>query len=186
VGEHDDWPAWARQRVEVVAADPAWARRAAELATDLQMRLDRWLDGAVEHVGSTAVPGLAAKPVLDLLAPLTSLAEAAAAGDVLAAAGWHLVPPELDGRPWRRLHVLADGDRRVAHLHLVASTHPHCRELVRFRDLLRAEPGLATEYARIKRRAASEHGDDREAYTRAKAAFVERHTAAGAPDTAER
>jgi GrpB-like predicted nucleotidyltransferase (UPF0157 family) len=121
VGEDDDWPAWARQRVEVVEADPAWAQRADELATDLQRRLGPWLDGSVEHVGSTAVPGLAAKPVLDLLAPVTSLADAALADDVLAAAGWHLVPPELDGstlaaaaRPGRRRPACrAPAPRRV-------------------------------------------------------------------------
>lgn len=185
MSEGEDWPAWAQQHVEVVEADPTWARQAADLATDLQRRLAPWLDGPVEHVGSTAVPGLPAKPVLDLLAPVTSLADAALADDVLAAAGWHLVPPELDGRPWRRMHVLAEGGRRLAHLHLVASTHPHRRELVRFRDLLRAEPDLAAEYARIKRRAAAAHGHDREAYTRAKAAFVERHTASSGPDIGE-
>jgi GrpB-like predicted nucleotidyltransferase (UPF0157 family) len=183
VGEADDWPAWARQPVEIVEADPTWAQRADDLATDLQRRLGPWLDGSVEHVGSTAVPGLAAKPVLDLLAPVTSLADAALADDVLAAAAWHLVPPELDARPWRRLHVLADGDRRVAHLRLVASTHPHCRELVRFRDLLRDDPDVAAEYAHLKRRAAAAHGHDREAYTRAKAEFVEHHTTRGEPQT---
>jgi GrpB-like predicted nucleotidyltransferase (UPF0157 family) len=125
-------------------------------------------------VGSTAVPGLAAKPVIDLAAPLRSLTDGVAAGDALAATDWHLVPPELDGRPWRRLHVLPDGARRVAHLHLVAASHPRWREMLSFRDQLRRHPQLASEYARVKRRAAEAHADDREAYTAAKADFVAR------------
>lgn len=168
----DAWPAWATQEVEISEPDPAWEWQAAELRTDLDRRLARWLDGHLEHVGSTAVPGLAAKPVIDLMAPVHSLVDSERADDVLAEAGWHLVPPELDQRPWRRMHVLPDGDRRFAHLHLVEPTHPKWRDVLLFRDRLRLHPELAAQYMRIKRLAAQAHPDDREAYTAAKSAFV--------------
>jgi GrpB-like predicted nucleotidyltransferase (UPF0157 family) len=167
-----DWPAWATERVEIVEPDSAWPRRASELIADVARRLDPWLDGEVEHVGSTAVPGLPAKPVLDLMAPVRSLAESAEAEPTLVRADWHLVPGELDGRPWRRLYVLPAGARRVAHLHLVEPAHPRWREVLWFRDHLRRNPVLAAEYARVKRVAAGQHAEDREAYTRAKSAFV--------------
>ncbi len=170
----DPWPAWATQVVKLSEPDPAWAWHAAELCADLERRLVHWLDGRVEHVGSTAVPGLAAKPVIDLLAPVHSLVDSERADDVLAEAAWHLVPPELDQRPWRRMYVLPDGDHRLAHLHLVEPTRPQWREVLLFRDRLRLHPELAADYERIKRLAAHAHPDDREAYTAAKTSFVDR------------
>lgn len=125
------------------------------------------------HVGSTAVPGLAAKPVVDLMAPVRSLTASEEADAVLAGCGWRLVPPDLDQRPWRRLHVLPEDDRRLAHLHLIEPDHPRWHEALAFRDRLRREPDLAAEYARLKRQAARRHGRDREVYTQAKSAFVE-------------
>lgn len=168
----DRWPAWATQRVEIIDWDPTWEQRAGNLISDLEHRLAGWLAGSVEHVGSTAVPGLAGKPVIDLLAPVSSLEHAPAADNALAPAGWQLVPPELDRRPWRRMYVLPQGDRRLAHLHLVEREHPRWRELLLFRDRLREHSELAKEYARVKRLAARAHPDDREAYTEAKSAFV--------------
>jgi GrpB-like predicted nucleotidyltransferase (UPF0157 family) len=168
----DDWPGWARQKVEIREWDVTWRPRAADLIADLEPLLDRWLEGRIEHVGSTAVLGLAAKPVIDLLAPVASLVESQPASPVLAEVGWQLVPPELDQRPWRRLHVLAEGDRRVAHLHLVEADHPRRQETLAFRDELRRHPALAARYERLKRDAARDHEDDREAYTAAKAAFI--------------
>lgn len=168
----DDWPAWATQEVEIVDWDAGWPPRAAGIVAELEPLLDPWLAGAIEHIGSTSVAGLAAKPVIDLQAPLRSLTGSAPADRVLADAGWHLVPPELDQRPWRRLHVLPDGDRRLAHLHLVQAGDPRCREALDFRDRLRREPALRTRYERLKRAAADEHRRDREAYTDAKAEFI--------------
>lgn len=168
----DDWPRWATQQVEIHTWDASWQQRADGLIAGLELLLANWLEGPIEHIGSTAVPGLAAKPVIDLQAPVASLAGSEPADHALAKAGWHLVPPELDQRPWRRLHVLTDGDRRVAHLHIVEVDHPRRRETLDFRDRLRDQPALAAQYEHLKRTAANEHEDDREAYTHAKTAFI--------------
>jgi GrpB-like predicted nucleotidyltransferase (UPF0157 family) len=167
-----DWPAWATQPVEIVEPDPNWPGLASQLIVDLRVRLAPWLGGEVEHVGSTAVPNLPAKPILDLMAPIRSLDRAAESDTTLAEAGWELVPPELDQRRWRRFHVLPDGDRRFAHLQLVERTHPMTVEVLAFRDALRADAAAAAEYATLKRRLAATSADDREAYTRAKSTFV--------------
>lgn len=169
----EDWPTWATEKVEILDWDPSWAQRASELISDLDDSLARWLVGPIEHIGSTAVPGLAAKPVIDLMAPVGSLAGAAEADEVLMEAGWELVPPELDQRPWRRMYVMPDGDRRLAHLHLIEPEHPRWREVLLFRDRLRQDPQLVQRYQHIKRLAARAHPDDREAYTKAKSDFVE-------------
>lgn len=170
----ESWPAWATEPVSIEDPDPAWAEVAVTLVSELQPRLVSWLDGRIEHIGSTAVPGLAAKPIVDVMAPVTALAATHDADSVLAATGWELVPPELDARPWRRFYVLPDGKRRLAHLHLLERAHPRWRDALVFRDVLRERPDLVRSYAELKRAAAASHGDDREAYTAAKSAFVER------------
>lgn len=167
-----DWPAWATEDVHVADPDPSWQARGADLARELDAALAPWLVRAVEHVGSTSVPGLPAKPVLDLQAAVTDLACAPDVADVLSPAGWHHVPPELDERPWRRFFVLAPGDTRVAHLHLMPPDEPRWGEQLAFRDALRADPGLAARYAALKRELAVQHASDREAYTAAKEGFV--------------
>jgi GrpB-like predicted nucleotidyltransferase (UPF0157 family) len=166
------WPAWAREPITIVDPDPAWPRLARALADDVAERLAPFGMGPVEHVGSTAVPGLPAKPVLDLQAPVRSLDDAEAAAATLATTGWQLVPPDLDDRAWRRFYVLPDGARRWAHLSLVDAGHPRAQEVVRFRDLLRARPDLARIYAEVKRLAAAAHEHDREAYTAAKGEVI--------------
>ncbi len=84
------------------------------------------------------------------------------------------MPPELDARRWRRLLVKVAAGHRVAHLHLLDPGTPRWAEQLWFRDRLRARPGLAAEYAQLKRRLAREFADDREAYAEGKAAFVRR------------
>jgi len=167
-----DWPAWATARVEVRPADPQWQRLGDELRCELDSALARWLTAPVEHVGSTAVPGLAAKPVLDLQAAVADLGCAPEVAEALAGSGWHLVPPELDVRPWRRFLIQVVDDERVAQLHLLLVNGERWGEQLAFRDALRRDPGLVQQYAALKRQLATEHADDREAYTAAKTDFV--------------
>lgn len=88
------------------------------------------------------------------------------------------MPPELDGRPWRRFFVLAEGSRRRAHLHLVERDHRRWQDALTFRDALSAQPETAAAYAALKRELARRYPDDREAYSAAKTAFVEKVLAA--------
>lgn len=171
----EDAPAWAYERAEVRPYDPQWqvrARAECEKLTDL---LAPWLVDGVEHVGSTAVPGLAAKPIVDVMASVADLdAVVAQASERLAADGWCYVPPELDSRPWRRFFVMPDssGRRREAHLHLIQAGHPRWTEQIRFRDALRRDDRLARRYEDLKRQLVEQRGHDREAYTDGKAEFV--------------
>jgi GrpB-like predicted nucleotidyltransferase (UPF0157 family) len=178
----DTAPPWAYEKVEVHPHDPRLAERGRTESARLAEVLAPWLvagaehlvDG-VEHYGSTAIPGLAAKPVIDLMASVTDIDTVVTeAGAQLAADGWCYVPPELDQRPWQRFFVKPDatGQRRVAHLHVFRAGDPRCAEGIAFRDALRRDDQLAKRYADLKQRLAAEHADDREAYTRGKAAFV--------------
>lgn len=170
----DQWPAWATETVLLAEPDAGWALRAAAERRRLLDLLAPWLVDDIHHVGSTAVPGLPAKPVLDLMAGVRSLDDAPEIARVLAPHDWHLVPPELDARPWRRFLVKVAAGHRVAHLHLLDPGTPRWAGQLWFRDRLRARPGLAAEYAELKRRLAREFADDREAYAKGKAAFVRR------------
>jgi GrpB-like predicted nucleotidyltransferase (UPF0157 family) len=171
----DAVPAWAHEKAEILPHDPRLADRAGTERDWLARELAPWLVDGVEHVGSTAVPGLAAKPVIDLMASVTDPdVVVAAAGERLAADGWCYVPPELDRRQWRRFFVKPDasGQRRVAHLHVIQAGHPRWAQQIAFRDALRRDGRLARSYADLKRQLAAEHPADREAYSHAKAAFV--------------
>ena len=168
----EGWPTWASERVEIVRPDPRWPARAEQERHPLERALGRWLLGRVEHIGSTAVPGLPAKPVLDLQAPVADLGCADEVAAALEPLGWHLVPPELDGRAWRRLFVKVVDGRRAAHLHVLARDGSERQQHLDFRDALRADPALAAAYGDLKIELARRHADDREAYTEGKHAFV--------------
>jgi GrpB-like predicted nucleotidyltransferase (UPF0157 family) len=168
------WPAWATETVSLVEPIAGWAEQAAGERDQLLDLLAPWLVDDVHHVGSTAVPGLPAKPIIDLMAGVRSLDDAPGVAPVLEPHGWNYVAPELDARPWRRFFVKVAAGRRVAHLHLLEPTAPRWAEQLRFRDRLRVSPELAREYAELKRRLAEQFAGDREGYTEGKAAFVQR------------
>ena len=155
----------------VVGYDPGWAERFAEQQPLVAELLGPWLAGPVEHVGSTAVPGLRAKPVIDMLAPVTSLVSAQAAVPVLAAAGWLFWPAD-PCRHYRLWFLRPAAAARTHHLQLIENGHAHAVALVAFRDALRADAGLHREYGDLKDKLARQHPGNRNAYTNAKASFV--------------
>lgn len=110
------WPAWATENVEVREPDSGWQEWGDRERALLEATIGAWLVTPIEHVGSTAVPNLCAKPILDFQAAVTNLDCAADIAAALAPSGWHYVPPELDARPWRRFLVKVAQGRRVAHL----------------------------------------------------------------------
>jgi GrpB-like predicted nucleotidyltransferase (UPF0157 family) len=164
------------EEVRLRDPDPAWpARFEAERDRLHGLLPGRFID--IQHIGSTAVPGLVAKPVIDLLAGVDGMASADQVVEVLTRSGRYTTSAEfnrtLADRRW--LMRWADG-HRTHHLHVVVHGSAAWHERLRFRDALRADAALAADYARLKRRLAEAHGADREAYTDAKAAFVRRVT----------
>jgi GrpB-like predicted nucleotidyltransferase (UPF0157 family) len=128
---------------------------------------------AIEHVGSTAVPGLAAKPIIDIMAAVASLDVADVLVDRLTASGGYITSAEfnrtLRNRRWLMRHA---GGRRTHHLHLVLAGGPDSTECIRFRDVLRRDRDIREQYAELKHRLASEFGNDRDGYGDAKTAFI--------------
>jgi GrpB-like predicted nucleotidyltransferase (UPF0157 family) len=163
----------ADQKVEIVEYDPAWPDRFAEQRPAVEALLGPWLCGPVEHVGSTAIPALRAKPIIDMLAPVRSLPAVMAAVPLLEGAGW-MPWPEDPLRQYRLWFLRPTPEARTHHLQVVEGGHPQAAALLAFRDALRADNGLRDEYARLKERLAEEHSANRNAYTNAKADFVSR------------
>jgi GrpB-like predicted nucleotidyltransferase (UPF0157 family) len=143
-----------------------FAAERARLATVLAP----WLAGPIEHVGSTAVPGLAAKPVIDIMAAVESLEASRPALQAVAPLGYLYAPYRADQMHW---FCKPSPEIRTHHLHLVPFRSARWNDCIRFRDLLIAHPRLAGQYAALKRRLAHEYPNDREAYTRNKAPFIE-------------
>jgi GrpB-like predicted nucleotidyltransferase (UPF0157 family) len=158
--------------VNIVEYDPGWQDEFAEQRDRLAIILGGWLAEPIEHVGSTAVPGLASKPIVDILAPVTSLVEARAAVSILNEDGWRHWPTDPN-RSWRLWFLRPRPDVRTHHLYLIQHDDPHVRELRAFRDVLCADDGLRDEYETLKRNLANVFHDEREAYTAAKARFIE-------------
>ena len=156
--------------IVVAPYDPDWARRFEEERARLEPVLEPWLEGGVHHVGSTAVVGLAAKPILDLMAGVRDLEESRAAFAPLGALGYEADPH----RPGIAHHfVKRSSDGATTHgLHLTEPESDLWRERLAFRDALRADPALAAEYEGLKRRLAGEHAEDAHAYVTGKRAFV--------------
>ncbi len=143
----------------IVAYDPDWPRQFRRLAE----RLEHAVPGLqVEHIGSTAVPDLAAKDIIDLQLTVPSLDRADAIGPALADAGFPATPSMFDraqplpGRWPKRFHGSADPGR-PAHLHLRVAGSPGWRFALLFRDWLRAQPVERSAYEQVKRRLAAEH-----------------------------
>jgi GrpB-like predicted nucleotidyltransferase (UPF0157 family) len=158
-------------RVRVAAYDERWPALFGAESTRLQAALAAaGLDVALEHMGSTAVPGLAAKPIIDILGGLRVEGDRMAAIAALVAAGYvHRGEQGIPGRDFFRR-----GDPRRYHLHLTVIDSAFWNDHRAFRDWLRAHPEVAAEYARLKVELATRHPGDRESYTDGKTEFVRR------------
>lgn len=157
--------------VELVPYDAAWRYKFNAERDRLCRLLVLWLVGEIEHIGSTAVPGLIAKPVIDIMAPVESLEASRPAVSVLVDYGYSHFPYRPDVMHW---FCKPSAAHRTHHLHLVPYGSPLWYERLVFRDALRADAALAEEYSAMKQALAAQYRFDREAYTDAKTPFVER------------
>ncbi|NNC73846.1 MAG: GrpB family protein [Sphingomonadaceae bacterium] len=160
-------------RIEIVDPDPAWPDAYAAERRRIEAALDgtKWL--AIEHYGSTAVPGLPAKPIIDILMAVPSLDAAREAFPGRLAQLDYVFwsdNPKLD-----RLYFVKGmppyGAKRTHHLHVCERPSAMWSQLG-FRDYLRDHPDEAARYALLKRELAARHADDRDAYTDGKGDFI--------------
>lgn len=139
-----------------------------------RLALETLFEGAArcEHIGSTAVPGLGAKPVIDMLLGVADLAVVEARIPQLQARGYRYVPEFERAIPDRRFFSRSDGQPGNFHVHAVKVDGPFWKSHLAFRDALRADPALAAEYWKLKQRLAARFPDDRAAYADNKGDFI--------------
>jgi GrpB-like predicted nucleotidyltransferase (UPF0157 family) len=169
--EQESLEAAIHERVELVPYDSGWPEEFDAERARLQSRLP---DDFVElvHFGSTAIPGLCAKPIIDILGGVETLSCADTLSSRLCEMGYSTSAEfnaSLSDRKW---FMRWAAGRRTHHLHVVVHGGEVWRERLAFRDRLRADPQAAAQYGSLKTRLAAKHRDDREAYTAAKADFL--------------
>jgi len=129
----------------------------------------------VEHVGSTAVPGLCAKPIIDIMVGIRKLIDAENCIVPLENIGYEYVPEYEVSIPERRYFRKGPSEmpNKHFHIHMVEHGSDFWKRHLLFRDYLRTHPDAALEYCELKKKLASKHRLNREAYTEAKTTFIE-------------
>jgi len=160
-----------RGKVLVVPYRPGWKSAFRREAALLRSTFGGAVLG-VEHIGSTAVEGMAAKPIIDLMCAVAGLDGARAFRPRLEALGYEYRPDEAV--PDRLFFAKGPRERRTHHLSLTEPGSTFYEEKLLFRDYLRTHASAAEEYRRLKAGLAGRHASDRASYTEGKRAFVER------------
>jgi GrpB-like predicted nucleotidyltransferase (UPF0157 family) len=153
--------------------DPTWValfeRERTQLSNALGSRMT-----AIEHVGSTSVPGLAAKPIIDLLVGVKSLPEARSCClEPLGALGYAYMPEYESWLPEELFFRKGIGGPWTHHVHMMEPSNPRWEECVVFRDYLCSHPEIAAAYGHLKKALALVFNEDIAAFRNAKSPFVQ-------------
>jgi GrpB-like predicted nucleotidyltransferase (UPF0157 family) len=158
------------KKVEVVPHDPAWRDSFDAEAKGIAAALGENLV-AIHHIGSTAIPGIHAKPVVDLLVEVSDVAELDRQSPAMESLGYEAMGEY--GIPGRRYFRKADREgTRTHHVHAFQAGSGEVRRHLAFRDYLIAHPADAQAYSELKRKLAAEHPQDIDAYMDGKDGFV--------------
>ncbi len=150
--------------------NPAWPTRFESERQVLAPVLARWLVGPIEHIGSTAVPGLPAKPIIDIMGAVHDLPSSTSAIKALLPLSYCYFDYKAEVMHW---FCKPNDFERTHHLHLVPFESAIWYGRLAFRDCLRSDETTRVAYRDLKLRLASEFRDDREAYTDAKTEFIQ-------------
>ncbi len=159
------------EQIRLVPYDPDWPARFERERNVLEEAIGPWAVGGIHHVGSTAVPGLEAKPIIDILVGVEDLTFSRACFEPLADLDYLYAPYRAQEMHW---FCKPEPSHRTHHLHLVPVHLARFQDELSFRDRLREDPQTAGEYVELKRSLAARFPHDREAYTEAKADFIRR------------
>ncbi len=160
------------RRVEVVPYHADWPEKFRAEANQLKTIFGNELL-SVHHFGSTSIPGISAKPIIDILLIVRDIEAVDALAPRLEALGYHGVGEY--GIPGRRFFYKGTSEIRSHHLHVYESGNPHIMRHLVFRDYMRSHPITARDYARLKEELAHEFPEDMESYIAGKNAFVREH-----------
>ncbi len=158
--------------VVIVPYDPQWPR----IYEDEKANIFKTLDDkalAIEHIGSTSVPGLGAKDIVDVMVGVRNLRTAEECRILLESIDFTEATPQPGHEEWFYCLGKTQGITSRFHLHLMKYPSAFFNKHILFRNYLRAHPEVALNYYKLKKRLAAEFGRDREGYTNAKTEFIE-------------
>ena len=158
--------------VHIADYDPDWIQRYKAAQARIRQILGALLVD-IEHVGSTAVPGLPAKDIIDIMPAVALKTDLNATVGPMVAAGYTYCPSYEHAFPDRRLFRMGAGDEVTEHVHIVPIQHPFWPQHLVFRDRLRSHPDVRLAYEALKRELAEEFRGQRANYTEAKTSFIE-------------
>jgi len=157
--------------IEVVEYDPKWPEEFEREARAISVVL-RDQDARIHHIGSTAVPGLKAKPVIDIMLEVKDVAELDAHETEMKNLGY--IPKGEYGIPGRRFYLKGLYDR-THHIHAFKAGSPDVQRHIAFRNYLIANPSIAREYEKLKVRCANICNNDIDKYCSEKSKFIQKH-----------
>ena len=160
-----------RRPIKIAEYNPQWPTHYEEDKAEI-LRVIGDKVQAIEHVGSTAVPGLGAKPIIDVMVAIRHLSEAPECIEPLRSIGYEYVPEYEEFIPERR-YFHGGPPEHHKHLHMVEQTSWFWKRHLLFRDYLRAHPEAARQYQKLKEELAAKYGADMEGYSDAKTSFIE-------------
>ncbi len=160
------------RKVEVVPYRPDWPEQFEAEANALTRIFGDQLQ-SIHHFGSTSIPGVSAKPIIDILVIVRDINAVDAMNPQLAELGYSAVGEY--GIPGRRFFYKGTYDTRTHHLHVYENGNPHIMRHLVFRDYMRSHPIPARNYARLKEELARQFPDDMDSYIQGKNAFVKEH-----------
>ncbi len=156
----------------VVDYDPAWPQLFIEEQTRIRALIGEYVT-EIEHIGSTSIPGLAAKPIIDILLVIRSYSLVAQCVQPLESIGYeYRGEAGIPGRHFFRKFSPTEPPVRTHHIHMIEKSNEQYAWNLLFREYLRRHPETVQEYAVLKRELVVKYRDDRAAYTDAKAPFV--------------
>jgi GrpB-like predicted nucleotidyltransferase (UPF0157 family)/RimJ/RimL family protein N-acetyltransferase len=165
-----------KDHIDIVAYDPEWPLKASNEINKLRAILPASTIIDIQHVGSTAIPGMAAKPIVDIQIAARSLEEMKIiAIPVLQKIGYEYWYDNPDSERMFFVKGMPPyGEKRTHHVHIFELSSKHWSGKILFRDYLIAHPEIASEYQELKIKFAQQYTHDREKYTNAKGKFVDR------------
>ncbi len=158
-----------QREVELVPHNPEWSQLADEEAKQILEQLSIPVIG-IYHIGSTSIPGIKAKPILDFVMEVADLDEIIRSAEALEELGY--LSKDEYGIPGRQFFTKDTNGERSHHLHVFQKGHPDIERHLVFRDFLRANPKAAHEYELIKEKLAKRFPKESGNYTEAKSDFI--------------
>jgi len=159
------------RKIEVVPYDPNWKKNYIREAKNIKTIFKNEIL-AIHHIGSTAIPGISAKPVIDILVEVNALEKVDDYNNNMKEQGY--IPKGESGIPRRRFFIKGSEEFRIFHVHVFEKKNPEIKRLLNFRDYMIAHPKEAQNYSRLKEELAREYPENIESYIDGKNTFIKK------------